>query len=487
MSIQKSDYSAVRKYRLLSVISLVSLLMLFVSSCREAEQENPQSRFELTDDPAIYLNTDTGALSSQITVSNSALEIDSTPLSSPPLSNRSDIKRSTSRKGTPVNDVALSLIGETKASQLSGLTLQATDVAIKANKAYVSFNQAGDVFAGSIQVIDIKNKNAPKIKAEVLFSNIDINALYLRNNVLYAAGAADTTERDISTPAVLIALPLKGGIPGKSVEVIDIPSYAATDVLVKGNLVLLTVGADGGGLVRIAKNNLTGFNESFDFHPIDDARSLAVEKDTVGVLKGTDGQIHYFSVSDVKNLSQLSTITPSRQIDLPGTATIPNSKSTIDLVTKTTIVALGDGGTRAFITDGTDDTPIINIAAMNGTDDLPPEKTVTNAVTVDKDLLFRANGEAGVDLFRLSQTIKSVDPGEDPAPSRIGSINFERLASANGLYYRKGFLFVADGLGGMKIVGVDRYYSRSDDEDEDEDEIDQDDEDNDDDDNDEDD
>ncbi|MBU3917619.1 hypothetical protein KKA14_18980 [bacterium] len=30
------------------------------------------------------------------------------------------------------------------------------------------------------------------------------------------------------------------------------------------------------------------------------------------------------------------------------------------------------------------------------------------------------------------------------------------LASANGLYYRLGWLFVADGLGGMKIVLVDQ-------------------------------
>lgn len=456
------------------------LFMLLFSGCQEAEQDGPASGYVTTDDEAVYLSTDQDVLSDHLQVDNSALEIDTTPYSTSSSTSIRKSRQVTRAKGSPVNDVALSLIAETNASQVSGLTLQATDVGVKDKTAYVSFNQAGDVFAGAIQVISIRREQNPEILAELLFSDMDINAVYLRDNTLYAVGAADTSSRDLTSPAVLLIIPLSRDVPGTQISLIDLPSYAGTDVLVKGNTIFATVGAEGGGLVRISDQSPENFDDTYDFYEIDDARSLAVENNTLGVLKGTDGKILYFDTSDLLNESLLSASSTKREIDLPGTATIANSKSTIDLVNKVTFTALGDGGTKAFITGGSDDSTLIDLPAVNGTASLTADKTVTNAVSAYKDLLFRANGEAGVDLFRLSGNVESIDEADSVTTTRIGSISFESLASANGLYYRKGFLFVADGLGGMKIIAVDRNVSKSTDEDEDDEEEDQDEEDNDD-------
>ncbi len=460
--------------RLAWIIMVTALLW----GCSEEEQTGPNGFYDQTDDPAIYLNTDLDDLSQKLTSSNTALEINSSAYGSRHDVLEMDRPIHKRNKGNAVGDVALSMIAETKASQASGNTLQATDVAIKSNKAYVSFNQAGDVYAGAIQVVDIKKEDSPKILAELLFDDIDVNSVYIKHSTLYAVGAADSATRTLDSPAVLLIIPLKSGTPKNNISVIDLPSYAGTDVLVKKKYIYATVGASNGGLVRIRLNDPTSFDASNDFNSLEDARSLAVQSNVLGVLKGTDGKIVFFNIDDTNSTStSLSSLAPTREIDFPNTATIANSKSTVDLVGNISIAALGDGGTKAVITAGNDDTEIISIAAVDGTSSLAATKTVTNAVTISFDLLFRANGEAGVDMFRLSKSVKSINSGDSITVTRLGSISFNSLASANGLYYRQRWLFIADGLGGMKIVGVDRNYSLTSDEDDDDSQEDQDDED----------
>ena len=70
--------------------------------------------------------------------------------------------------------------------------------------------------------------------------------------------------------------------------------------------------------------------------------------------------------------------------------------------------------------------------------------------------MFRANGEAGVDLHSLGINIETMASGDSATPERIGRLDFGVGASANSVYYRRGLLFVANGSGGMEIVEVDR-------------------------------
>jgi hypothetical protein len=455
---------------------LTFLLLIIVSatliSCKESEQSTPQGRYQATDDSTVFYIVDEAYLNGHITVLNSPLEIAQTSQSVQKTSRRGKTK------GDPVDDVALSLVAETSAVTLANQTVQATDVALKENKAYISYNMAGDEFVGALQVVDLKKESSPSVLAEIIFEDIDINALYIKGNELYAVGAADPASRSISTPAVLIIVSLKHGIPQASIDIIDLPSYAGTDVLVKNGYIFVTVGADGGGLVRLKESDPNSYSVDTDFIWIDDARSLAVEARLLGVLKGTDGQISYFNTSELTSAgSSLSSVNPVRDVAFSGTATIANSKSTIDMVSELSIVALGDGGIKAIFSDSNDDTPLFEIAAVTGYGDLADALTVTNAVTVNQNLLFRASGEAGVDLYKLSKKIRSVPEGGTVSLTRLGSLEFDDLSSANGIFYRHGFLFVANGLGGMKIVRVDRDYQSTSDEAEDDAELDLDDED----------
>ncbi|MDH5561826.1 MAG: hypothetical protein OEY59_13335 [Deltaproteobacteria bacterium] len=459
-----------------TVISTILLALLFWG-CSEKTQDQPVGQYQATSDPSISITYDRLYLDQKISLYNSALDITTDQLNS--------VKNSTAplegkllKKGKPVDDVALSFIGEVNSASVSGVALQATDVAIKGNKAYVSYNMAGDEFLGALQVLDISQKLKPKIEAEIVFSDMELNAVYVKGNQLFVVGAGDSSKRTLTSPAVLTVFDLSGGLPDTDVKVVDLPSFAATDVIAQGKYLYITVGDQGGGLVRVLASQPESFDETFDFYAVDDARSVAVEQKTLGVLKGTDGEVRYFDTDILGNPAvDLSLVSPLRTVSMPGTATIIHSKSVIDMPGNVTVMALGDGGVMALLTDSTSDQTIIDIPALTGVSGLTDAVTVSNATSVNQNLLFRANGEAGVEIFKLSQNIRSVKEGDPLTVTKLGSLAFGSLESANGLYYRKGLLFVADGLGGMKIVEVDRNITATADETEDGLELDQDEED----------
>jgi hypothetical protein len=74
-------------------------------------------------------------------------------------------------------------------------------------------------------------------------------------------------------------------------------------------------------------------------------------------------------------------------------------------------------------------------------------------VTVDRDLMFISNGEAGVYVARATQRFDR----SGCVPQNIaveGKLRFAALQSANHVSFRDDYLFVAAGLGGVKVVRV---------------------------------
>jgi hypothetical protein len=85
---------------------------------------------------------------------------------------------------------------------------------------------------------------------------------------------------------------------------------------------------------------------------------------------------------------------------------------------------------------------------------MDPSVVVTNAVTVDGDVLFISNGEAGVYAAAGDQPFASTSCSAPQSITVLGRLGFEDLQSANHVVYREDALFVAAALGGTKIVDV---------------------------------
>ena len=92
---------------------------------------------------------------------------------------------------------------------------------------------------------------------------------------------------------------------------------------------------------------------------------------------------------------------------------------------------------------------------------VPAAQSVTNAASAAGALLFTANGEAGVRVYRVLGK-KNNNKCELVELPLLGSLNFGAHLSANDVTY----LYVATGLGGLEIIRVDGVTSEKDDSDE---------------------
>ncbi|MDX2470429.1 MAG: hypothetical protein QNL04_07615 [SAR324 cluster bacterium] len=445
----------------IKMLLLVTASLIGLFSCKETTQTAPQGEYAATATANVVLSVDTAVIGSHITVYNSALEYKSgstsnvSPATTPTAKN----------KGTASQGVALTLLAETTAPTVNGLTLQASDVAIKGDYAYVTYNYSGDTYAGALQVVDISDEENPEVIQEILFYDLELNVVYVKGSRLIAGGAANVTTRGFDSPAVLLSTKLSKGKSVGTFTLVDLPSYAVTGLTAKGSNVYASVGDVDGGFARLELNKLADFEESLDFYAYKDSRSIAIEGNLLGLLRGTDGAVSYFSISNLEKIKTLSDSVPLGTATFTDTATITHSKATIDLVGSVTLLALGDGGVKITLSSAYDTSELYALDQVTSYESLADTKTVTNASSADKNLLFRANGEAGVDLYQLSDDVRDITA--TATATKVGEIDFGSEISANSVYYQKGFLFVASGLGGMKIIGVDRDTTSTDDETED--------------------
>ena len=91
--------------------------------------------------------------------------------------------------------------------------------------------------------------------------------------------------------------------------------------------------------------------------------------------------------------------------------------------------------------------PQPNVAGLDAT------VTVTNAATTDNKTLFMANGEAGVYVAMAVTRFDSKDCTVDNL-QLLGKFRFDDFQSVNHVTYRNDVLFIAGGLGGLKILTV---------------------------------
>lgn len=304
---------------------------------------------------------------------------------------------------------SLKLVAEVLPPLIDGQVLQATSVVMKGDKAVVSYNMRGEQYLGGIDVFHIENKRTPKLKSEALFKNADINSVSFDNGYVYVAEA--TGDTGFAQPAVFEVIGLEGSkLVLRGNRRVALTSFAGASVVVSGTNAFATSGDNGGlSVFSLSRFNLIA---SFDLH---DARWVDVRDGMVVVVQGTPGQISVFNEAG-----------PS----LTGTfsfagADIPESKSTVEVA-----------GGKAFIAAGSDGVQILsaNTGKVIGSVPRPdpasvgldPSVVVTNAASVDEDLLFISNAEAGV--YVVQATAEFAETGsETPQQLKVlGRLQFSK-------------------------------------------------------------
>lgn len=340
-------------------------------------------------------------------------------------------------KGMKTAAITLKLRATRNPIKYNGSTLQATHVVLDGNYAYVSYNTQGPTYLGGVDIIDISNVTKPKLISSATFVGTDVSAIYYNGGKVYLAEATEDTG--FVYPACIEEVTLVNNKLSLTTRRKGVASYVATDIKVSGSKIWVTSGSGGigtGGLTILDSSTLDTLAQDLFL----DARSVDMSGTMAVAMQGSGATLRTYDLSTNGFLASY----------FVGGATIPESKSIVKVVLDRAFVAAGDAGVKVFsFTSGTVQDSLGRVTVGG----LSPDLTVTNAISVSKDLLFAANGEAGVYVAQAKIDLESV-PSSSPQLKYVGSLKFSKKQSANFVASNNNILFVATGTGGLKIVEI---------------------------------
>ncbi|MDZ7635627.1 MAG: hypothetical protein U5L72_14830 [Bacteroidales bacterium] len=126
-------------------------------------------------------------------------------------------------------------------------TLQATHVTIKDNYAFVTYNTRGAEWLGGIEIFDVSDLKNPVIISSAILPNTDVSAVDYADGKIYVVGATgDFEAKGFVSPAFMEVISLDATMAFEKVDtIIDISSYAGTDIKVAAGHIFATSGSTG--------------------------------------------------------------------------------------------------------------------------------------------------------------------------------------------------------------------------------------------------
>lgn len=303
----------------------------------------------------------------------------------------------------PVILYEFTLVAEVDAPTIDDQVVQATHVEIIGNRAFVSYNMRGSQNLGAIDIIDISDPENPSIINTIEFVDKDVNTIGWNNDLIWFAGQyAEGAYYGFYD------------IINDSLNVKDLSSFSAMSMDTKDNIVYIVSGDTGG---------LTAIDEAGEetFTSFGDARSVVA-----------GDEIYVLTSSEISILNGVNT-----GID-PGYLQ-SGSKADMDLSDYYLFAALNRGG--VYIYDKNDLSVLQTLNRPLNSEGSYDEDFVSNSVSFN-DLLFVADGGAGIRVAGESENTFV----------EYGYFDFGGPLSSNFVKSKDEFIFVATGLGGLKIL-----------------------------------
>jgi hypothetical protein len=311
---------------------------------------------------------------------------------------------------------------------VGGNQVQATDVAVNSLSVYVGYNTAGDTYNGAIDVIDATNVLSLQILSSLNLPGQDINGLDRFGTNLYAVGSSNITEKGF-----LRKIALNGSLLTATSSDLPLDGFTGTGVVASASKIYATSG-DNAGLSTFDTATFTQSNTA----AVHDAR--AVKLNAAGLPLVLGGQ-----PGTVSTMTAAGALTST--FALSGNAT-PLSKSSLSVGSVWSVASLGEGGFTVFCNASGAVIAHVPAITLPGID---PSRTVTNAVTSVGGLIYTTNGEAGVNVYTIRDAA-SVAPCGAGTVSLVGNMDLGAGFSPNGIHSNGTVLYVASGLGGLKIL-----------------------------------
>ncbi len=404
------------------VAGFMIIYCLILSGCKREQLGNATQNSQIN---GVIISNNQAALNNRVTISNKRLQVN-TSINQPV---------SATRIKSPAFNVAPNYVFTIRAQVAppiyNGDTLQATHVKIFGNYAFVTYNTAGTVYLGGLEIFDVSDISNPKIVWQAVFPHTDISSVDYYNNKVYLAGATDLNyaPKYLKTPAMLEVLSLDANYNITKVDTtIDLSSYVGTDVKVAANGIYTTSGSNG--FLKVYNFNY----KILDSLSLDNARSIGLNSQYVYVFQGQPGRLNVYNQS---NNSYVTTYNV-------GGANQDGAESDIGVSDKYIFTALNEAGAEMLNLDGSVKQSFAKPPTPAGA---IANDYVTNSVTINQDLVLFGNGEAGLYVGGIIES-------KNDSVAIIGSIDFGPGISANYVTSNDSIIFVATGLGGLKIISL---------------------------------
>lgn len=327
----------------------------------------------------------------------------------------------------------LLLVAEVNPPSLSGGNFgQANHIVLNGNSAAIAYNVAGETQAGAIDIFEIDGRNT-KFRSNIRFAKKDVNGVFWGKTAIYAVGA----DSENGGGAFLTRIPTENSKMANAVTSVRLEGYAGTSVFSSGKVVYTASGDNG----EVASYDPTTLNKLSGVS-IFDARAVGYSRasDQVFAFSGQAGTLHTFS----KEAALISS-------KVVGGATTAESKSTIQVGDSMSLVSQGAEGFSIVCNANAAVMGTKGPVVLAGKD---AAKTVTNGASMYKNLVFTANGEAGVYVYLAVAANPLLDSSvcQPITLTQVGYLSLGENFSANAVKFANNNLVVATGTGGLKVI-----------------------------------
>lgn len=326
-------------------------------------------------------------------------------------------------------------VAKVDAPTLSGETLSATHCSLIGNKAYVSYHKQGNQHLGIVDIMDISDPANPSIIEQITFPNADINAITaVSDSEIWVAAShekhgatvyklnanADTFQR------INLSNSLSGSI-----------SASANGIDYTDDYIIVTAGKTHGGTFFIDRSS----TEVVHVDAYSNAKYVGANGKSNSATYATmvTGDIAGLKVNTINDFGTAQDFTIG-EITHTNVEEAYRGKNTLQFNpynSNRVFCAMGLNGLKVF--------DINSGALTNESKGSMLLEGNTNAVTLDDDYMYIANGADGIAIA------DHISDGDEINPMFVWDMA-EQPASANYVTAKDDWIFVCKGLGGFNIL-----------------------------------
>ena len=318
-------------------------------------------------------------------------------------------------------------VSEVAAPMVEGVRVAASCLDYSGNVVAVSYNTAGEVFQGAVDVLK-RSGESLSFLSSITLNNSDVSMVTFESNDLYWVGGSPSSD----SVAFMDRITLKQDEPVlDTYERVRLGGHMATGLQKAGDELYITTGdvvENGGGLYLLNRKDLS----LTSYQAVHDARWAVFTDNSIYVLGATPGHMQVY---------KRGTLEPLVDYDVAGLH-YAGTKATFDSYSNHLYVASAYEGVKIYNAA----TGELKASVPLPTDQYSPEMMAIS-VTMDGNKGFMACGEA-VFMFKVSNA------GTKPEAFLVGRLDLGNYQSINYVRYRDGYLLVAAGLGGTKLIKV---------------------------------